>query len=77
MILTPGETPGHGIAVFPFLKTAQPIPRTMPVMCILEPASGSTGDCTGVLQSTGHPASPAVLGRKEANVYGDRDLLLW
>ena len=29
-----------------------------------------------VLQSTGHPASPAVLSRKEANVYGDRDLLL-
>lgn len=25
MTLTPGETPGHGIAVFPFLKTAQAI----------------------------------------------------
>ena len=25
MPLTPGETPGHGIAVFPFLKTAQAI----------------------------------------------------
>lgn len=25
MTLAPGETPGHGIAVFPFLKTAQAI----------------------------------------------------